>query len=109
MSLFQCENCGVVENTALSFQGIKPMPEGFDFTGIEHRKGKMLCSECAPEKFTDGSSTGLGKWHGRFKKLALPFGMFKTNMQGNLEHIENGDTDYRKYELSPINTEDKRV
>jgi len=99
MSLFQCEVCGCVENTALSFQGIKPMDDDFDFTGMEDKKGKLLCSECAPTKFDDGDSSGLGKWHGKFDKLILPLGMFKTNREGNLEHIENGDTDYKKYEV----------
>ena len=99
MSLFQCEYCGCVENTACSFQGIKPMPEDFDFTGIEDRRDKLLCSACAPTRFTDGGSTGLGKWHERFKRTFLPLGKFKTNRVGNLEHIETGDDDYRKYEI----------
>ncbi len=37
MSLFQCENCGCVENTACSFQGIKPMAAELDFSGIRKR------------------------------------------------------------------------
>lgn len=46
MSLFVCEDCGCIENTALS---------NFWRRG----KGKALCSECDPE---------IGKWHGRFGK-----------------------------------------
>jgi len=100
MSLFQCENCGVVENTACALQGIKPLDDGdFDFTGMEDRKGKLLCSECAPRKFMDGSSTQLGEWHGRFDKTFLPMGKFKTNSVGNLKHVETGETDYKKYAI----------
>jgi len=101
MSLFQCEICGCVENTALSLQGIKPMPENFDFAGIEERKDKLLCSACAPVKFIGGTLTGLGEWHKAFKQLFLPMGMFKTNKVGNLEHIETGEDNYRKYEINP--------
>lgn len=100
MSLFQCEICGVVENTALACQGFPDaINDCFDWSGIEDRKGKKLCSEHGPAKYSDGNPTEYGKWHGRFKKTFLPIGMFKTNREGNLQHIENGDTDYRKYEL----------
>lgn len=101
MSLFQCEVCGCVENTAMAFQGIKIMEDNFDFSGIEDRKGKLLCSACAPDKFDDGTSSGLGKWHNAFKRRFLPKGMFKTNKAGNLEHVETGEENYRKYEINP--------
>ena len=45
MSLFQCEKCGCLENTALC--------------GYWFRKGKALCSKCDPN---------IGKWHGAFKR-----------------------------------------
>jgi len=99
MSLFQCENCGCVENTALSFQGIRPMSENFDFTGMKEREGLRLCSACAPTKFSDGEPSGLGKWHCKFPRIFLPKGKFKTNRVGNLEHIETGEEDYRKYSI----------
>ena len=101
MSLFQCEHCGCVENTALACQGIKGFPEKwFDWEGFEDRKGKLLCSVCAPTKHSDGTPTEYGKWHGEFKRTFLPMGMFKTNEVGNLEHIETGETDYREYEIN---------
>ena len=101
MSLFQCEHCGCVENTACALQGVKPLDDGdFDFAGIEDRKNKLLCSACAPDRFMDGSVTTLGRWHGEFKRTYLPMGMFKTNRVGNLEHIETGDEDYRKYAIN---------
>lgn len=98
MSLFQCEVCGCVENTALACQGFKGVPEKwFDWSGIADRKGKLLCSSCGPTSYTDGSPTVYGKWHGQFKRIYLPKGMFKTNRVGNLEHVETGDEDYRRY------------
>lgn len=90
MSLFQCENCGCVENTALSMQGFKGFEKWFDWAGIEDRKGKKICSACGPE---------FREWHGKFKRVFLPLGMFKTNRVGNLEHIETGEEDYRKHEI----------
>ncbi len=99
MSLFQCEHCGSVENTACSGQGIKMMADYFDFAGIEDRKGKLLCSVCAPTKYADGGKTKFGVWHNRFPRKILPMGMFKTNSVGNLEHIETGETDYSKYAI----------
>ena len=46
MSLFQCEHCGCCENTALAMQGFKAIEDWFDWSGIEYRKGKMLCRAC---------------------------------------------------------------
>ena len=46
MSLFQCQHCGCRENTALAAQGCDGYAESFfDWTGLEDRKGKKLCSE----------------------------------------------------------------
>ena len=75
MSLYQCEDCGAMENTALGH-----------YWGEERK----LCSEC-----------GFGKWHGKFSKLLLPKGQFVTNDEGNLAHKDTGDTDVRKYEIKP--------
>jgi hypothetical protein len=100
MSLFQCGNCGCCENTALSSQGCDGFAaEFFDWHGIEDRKGKKLCSACAPTKFADGTLTKYGKWHEQFDRVFLPLGMFRTARNGNLEHIETGDQDFRKYAL----------
>lgn len=73
------------------------MPELFDWTGIEDRKGKVLCSACGPTKYSDGTATEYGKWHGMFDRVFLPLGMFGTAKNGNLEHLETGDQDFRKY------------
>ena len=76
------------------------MQDYFDWEGIEEKKGKLLCSACSPSHYSDGAKVvDLGVWHGEFKRTFLPMGEFKTNKVGNLEHIESGDTDYRKYEI----------
>lgn len=47
-----------------------------------------------------GDATDLGEWHGEFKRRFLPKGEFKTNDDGNLEHIKTGRTDYDAFEIS---------
>lgn len=101
MSLFQCKRCGCAENTALSSQGFAGWPEHFDWTGIEDRRGLLLCSVCGPARYSDGAPTDYGvAWHGRFARVFLPLGMFRTARNGNLEHVETGDQDFRKYAIS---------
>jgi hypothetical protein len=99
MSLYQCEHCGCVENTALAMQPKTPT-EWFDWTGIEDRKDLHLCSACMPTRYSDGTLASKGgSWHGQFDRVFLPKGMFKTNRRGNLEHIESGSEDFRKYAI----------
>lgn len=89
MSLFQCQHCGCKENTALACQGCNEFAETFfDWTGFEDRRGKKLCSACAPTKYDDGTPSCLGKWHGQFERVFLPMGMYRTNRVGNLERID---------------------
>jgi len=100
LSLFQCEICGCCENTALSGRGCNgEMEKYYDWRGIEDRKGKKLCSACAPTNYSKSELTGLGKWHDKFPRTFLPMGMFKTAQNGNLEHVENGDQDFIKYQI----------
>jgi hypothetical protein len=102
MSLFQCENCGCLENTACAAQGFKPevLARCFDWTDIEHLRGKLLCSVCGPTKYRGGAPTEFGKWHNQFRRIMLPIGQFKTNSVGNLEHIYSGSTNLADYEIS---------
>ncbi len=101
MSLFQCEHCGCCENTALSAQGFKMIAENFDWSGIENRKGKRLCSACGPTMYANNEGpTEFGVWHNRFDRVFLPLGEFKKNRSGNLEHIKDGSEDFRSYALS---------
>ncbi|HDT4882990.1 TPA: hypothetical protein RKY22_005615 [Klebsiella michiganensis] len=100
MSLFQCENCGCCENTALSSQGFNGFFERlYDWDYAPVRKGMKLCSACGPIKYSDGHPTEYGHWHCVFPRVFLPKGMFKTASNGNLEHIGTGDQDYTKYAL----------
>lgn len=105
MSLFQCQHCGCCENTALSFQGCDgPLVRSFDWTEfVDDRKGKKLCSACAPATFRDGEPSGLGKWHDQFDRTYLPMGEFKTNQVGNLEHIKTGSEKFMDFAIdAPI-------
>lgn len=98
MSLFQCENCGCCENTALSSQGFKgPFADFFDWSYAPERRGKLLCSACGPVMFASGEATEYGQWHGRFPRVFLPKGQFVTNSVGNLAHRDTGDEDHKKY------------
>lgn len=100
MSLFQCEVCGCCENTALASQGFHGLFESiFDWSYAPERKGKRLCSACGPLAYRDGKPTEYGQWHDVFSRVFLPMGMFLTNEQGNLEHIETGSEDFRAYEI----------
>ncbi len=78
MSLYQCEECGCCENTALGW---------YHYT--EHDdpkyKGRKLCSACGPSTFSDGSKVDkCGEWHGRFERTFYPKGTMKTDDNGNL-------------------------
>ena len=68
---------------------------------MPEREGLLLCSACAPTLYKDGKPTKFGKWHRVFERTFLPLGVFETNKEGNLSHVETGDTDYMKYEVSP--------
>lgn len=101
MSLFQCEKCGCVENTALSSQGFNGFFEKlYDWSYAPERKGMKLCSACGPVKYSDGEDTEYGGWHNVFPRVYLPVGKFKTNREGNLEHVETGETDYQPYVIT---------
>jgi hypothetical protein len=100
MSLFQCEVCGCCENTALACRGFKRITECFDWGYAPEREGLLLCSACGPTHFAGGEGpTHYGVWHGRFDRVFLPMGMFKTGSNGNLEHIETGPQDFRAYAI----------
>ncbi|WP_216362190.1 hypothetical protein [Vibrio parahaemolyticus] len=96
MSLFQCEECGCVENTACCsyhIKNFKPM------TPPEYL-GRELCCVCGPSHYVSGEPIeGAGKWHNHFKRIFLPKGEWKTNRAGNLEHIVTGETDYMKHQI----------
>lgn len=101
MSLYQCENCGCCENTALAMQPCTPV-EWFDWSGKAGLRGMHLCSACRPTRYADGKPVeDAGKWHGQFERVFLPKGEFRTNRQGNLEHKQTGRTDFRAFAITP--------
>ena len=78
MSLYQCEECGCVENTACGW---------YHYT--KHNdpkyKGRKLCSACSPTHFSDGSvNEHGGKWHGLFERKFYPKGTLETDEKGNI-------------------------
>ncbi len=99
MSLYQCENCGCMENTALGLYACRNMKDMYNWTGKEHLQGKKLCCVCAPTHYLGGTATKYGKWHNQFSRVFLPKGKFWTNGKGNLEHIETKSERYRDYAL----------
>lgn len=103
MSLFQCEHCGCCENTALASQGHSGyMTKFFNWKDIEHLKGKKLCSACGPTHYSDGRPNNEAGWHGHFKRVYLPLGMFRTNERGDLAHRQTGDTDINKHAITAM-------
>lgn len=116
MSLFQCGPCGCLENTACT-SGYHSRDEYLkrDAAAYESYRQVLglkpdepwpgLCSACVPIWFTDEGETygigprpadykkhkyldGDGMWHGTFARKFLPRGLFHTDEQGNLRHIE---------------------
>ena len=70
MPLFVCDICGCVDNTALGHYWGRDR----DSFGKPELLGKMLCSECTPDTYKDGTKNpDGGKWHGKFpKRKATP-------------------------------------
>ncbi len=103
MSLFQCAKCGCCENTALTSCGHAHMEDYFDWTGIEEWRGSLLCSACAPTRYSDGTpvTRKAGKWHDQFDRVFLPKGEFHTNREGNLQHTKTKSTDFRSFAIDP--------
>ena len=63
MVLFRCEECGVIENSALS-----------RYNTTRYNDEPNLCSECDPY---------IGKWHGKFKR-EFPEPIEEENTSSNL-------------------------
>lgn len=88
MSIYQCDNCGCAENTALGWYHCRNSQR---LTKAKYL-GKKLCSVCAPTEYPSGESINNmnGEWHGHFERTFLPHGSCFTNEQGNLQHIDSG-------------------
>lgn len=101
MSLFQCDKCGVIENTALAEGGHlmfmwRDEPEDIQAEwrnrlGLKAGEpfGKYCCV-CNPIWYTAKGAFGRGenpnprKWHGRFPQEFHPVGTMKTDRNGNI-------------------------
>jgi len=102
MSLFQCDSCGSLENTALTDCGRSQMKYFLDDPeevaeykeqlGLEEdEQFGDYCSACCP--------LGNKKWHGKFERVYLPKGEFETAPNGNLRHKKTLEEDVRKYAI----------
>ena len=79
MSLYQCEECGCCENTALGWYWMN------EHTDPKYNKRK-LCSACGPTSYSDGKPTErFGKWHEQFERTFYPVGTMETDENGNLK------------------------
>lgn len=63
MSLYECEECHCVENTALG-----------DYWGAKLDGKPVRCSECAD-----------GEWHGQFPKLSVEEAGYETILEGPMK------------------------
>lgn len=65
MSLFVCDKCHCVENTALGRYHSRNISNMW----ADDNFGQALCSECAPLTYKSGEKTHFdGTWHGKFSK-----------------------------------------
>jgi hypothetical protein len=65
MSLFICDICGCIDNTATGRYWTKDSIHLW----ADENLGKALCSECEPTTYRSGElNSDGGKWHGRFEK-----------------------------------------
>lgn len=90
MSLYQCEKCGCVENTACGFYHCSNSDLFCDYQEGT-KKGMKLCCECGPLKLTNGKPTGYGKWHDCFVKAIYPFNSLYTDDDGNVKLIKTNE------------------
>lgn len=118
MSLYQCSKCGCVENTATSDGGflIKYMINKTKHPEINKSYKEAMglkeddefgeyCCVCNPMQFNKEGNYQLfdmnvkKEWHNKFPRTFLEKGKWKTNREGNLEHIKTGETDFHKYAI----------
>lgn len=82
MSLYQCEECGCIENTACGHyhcRGVKDLSTD----------PRALCSVCGPKTYPNGEPTEYGEWHGRFERKFYPKGTLETDKVGNIKIKDN--------------------
>lgn len=83
MSLFQCEWCGCICNTAIDCPKYRfSIPGGRQVA--KKYIGINLCSVDGPKYYLDGTPTGYGKWHGVFPRKFFKKGSLKKTSDGGL-------------------------
>jgi hypothetical protein len=104
MSVFVCDLCGCVENTALGHYW------GKDFNSFgPELKGKALCSECMPATYRDGSrNEDGGKWHGKWPKVQWDGKREVINRPVPIVHVTKEGKVYPKKEKPPRVTRAQR-
>ena len=102
MPIFQCDNCGTAENTALTKCNSSNLELRVENQTLlaEYRLQLGLtedepfgkyCSACCP--------LGEKEWHGSFDRIYLPLGKFETAPNGNLRHKDSHDENLQNYAI----------
>jgi len=87
MSLYQCDKCGCVENSALGHYHSVNVRDLWP----DEYVGKKLCSECGPPTYRSGEvCKKFGKWHDAFEKKIYPLNSLYTDDQGNIRRKSDG-------------------
>ena len=94
MPIYQCEECGCVDNTARTNYWVRNRKHLISGEYL----GRALCSACGPNLYLSGEKTPWGQWHNAFKRQYLPFNEWLfCPMTRNLIHKETGSTNYKPY------------
>lgn len=97
MSLYQCEKCGCIENTALGWYHCRKMGIAIQ---PKEEQGLALCSACGPTNYTDGKTIEkTGKWHGKFRRRFFPLNTLYTDGEGNVRLIKNDEYPKKEDEI----------
>lgn len=117
MSLFQCDRCGCVENSACSdgylmrfmFDETDPAVVKSYREAVGLADGEEFgcyCCVCSPIQYTADERAYApfqeehrNKWHNMFSRVFLPIGEWETDKVGNLRHKKTGETNYKKHGL----------
>ena len=95
MSLYQCEKCGCVENSAKGHYHCRSSERMWS----KEYLNKLLCSACGPTQYKSGEKTEYGKWHGIFRRRYFPLGSLYTEKLGNVRFIGNDKHTNKQDEL----------
>lgn len=87
MSIFRCDKCGCIENSAISAYWCRPTKES-----------PALCSECDSE---------IGKWHGKFPNRFVFDGVECASAEGLLQSFKFKNPDMQKYICTLVGMEAK--